>query len=250
MFVDRRTALGLIAAGAALPWPAGAQTVAEGVSVVRYPSGRASIAAVLFEPVGAATQGPMAGASVVLLHGSGGAQDDAHLFTEGAVGLTRRGYRCLMPNYYDATPNQTRSSEAARRQWRRAIMDGIAWMGAQPGLDPARVGAIGFSRGAGLVLDGALREGGPSAVVAIGGGGAPEPGDIRHRPPVLLLWSTGDAARADGGMQRLEARLRAAGVPVEAETFDSPDHRFDPAAGRVAFARIEAFLERTLARPA
>jgi dienelactone hydrolase len=187
---------------------------------------------------------------VVLLHGSGGAQDDAHLFTEPAVALTRLGYACLMPNYYDATPGQQRSSDAARRQWQRAIMDGIRWMGAQPGLDPARVGAVGFSRGAGLVMDGALRDGGPAAVVAIGGGGAPEPGDIRHRPPVLLLWSTGDAERSDGGLTRLEARLREGGVPVEAETFASPDHRFDPAAGRVAFARIETFFGRTLARRA
>lgn len=250
MTMDRRRVLGLAAGGLAMAGWTRPQGLPDGVSVVRYPSGRAGIDAVLFRPVGEAAGGPMAGASVVLLHGSGGAQDDAHLFTEPAVALTRLGYSCLMPNYYDATPGQQRSSDASRRQWRRAIMDGIAWMGTRPGADPRRVGAVGFSRGAGLVMDGALREGGPAAVVAIGGGSAPEARDIRHRPPVLLLWSTGDADRSDGGLQRLEARLRAADVPVEAETFASPDHRFEPDAGRVAFARIETFFARTLARPA
>lgn len=216
-------------------------------ALVRYDSGGALIDAVMFTPAdaGAAT-GAMAGMGVVLLHGSGGAQDDARIFTEGAMALASRGCRCLMPNYYDATPRQQRASAAARRQWRRAIMDGIAWMKTQPGVDAGRVGALGFSRGGGLVMDGALRFGGPAAVVGVAAAASTEPRDIRHRPPMLLIWSDDDPVVPAEAVRAWEGRLREAEVPVETARLDSPRHRFDAAEWRAIFTTAGAFFERAM----
>lgn len=235
-------------AGLAAAGPVGAAQLPPGVSLTRYPSGRGRISAVLFEPPAqAAASGPMAGMAVVLLHGSGGAQDDARIFTEGALSLAARGCACLMPNYYDATPRQQVSSPAARRQWQRAILDGIAWMGTQPGVDASRVGALGFSRGGGLVMDGALRLGGPAAVVGVAAAAATGARDIRHRPPTLLVWSDDDPVVPGAAVRAWEGRLREAGVPVETARLDSPRHRFDAAEWRAVFATAGAFFERTLA---
>lgn len=249
MTPDRRQLLigGLAATTAISPLGARAQDPAAlGISLVSYPSGTFPINGLLFSPVGEARQGRMAGAAVALLHGGGGAQDDVHIFTEGALGLAARGYHCLMPNYFDATPNQRRSTAVAARRWRQAILDGLRWLGQRPGLDPARVGAFGFSRGGSLGLDGVLEEGGASGFVGVASGGSLEPADIRHRPPVLFIYADGDPLVSARRVEERAATLAAADVPVETHRLVSPRHRFDPGEWRTVFDVAGRFLDRTL----
>ena len=238
---------GLAAATTAWPRSArGQDPAALGISLISYPSGTFPINGLLFSPVGEARRGPMAGAAVALLHGGGGAQDDVHIFTEGALALTARGYHCLMPNYFDATPNQRRSTAVAARRWRRAILDGLQWLGRQPGLDPARVGAFGFSRGGSLGLDGVLEEGGASAFVGVASGGSLDVADIRHRPPVLFVYADGDPLVSARRVEERAAFLAAAEVPVETHRLISPRHRFDPEEWRTVFGVAGRFFDRTL----
>ena len=246
--LTRRDLAGLAGGALFAPAPARAQAP-EGVEVVRYTSQDRPIAGLMFSPVGAAAQGPMAGAAAVLLHGSGGAQDDVHLFTEGALMLASRGYRVLLPNYYDATPREgAHSGPVSNRRWRQAILDGVAWIGTRPGVDPARVGALGFSRGGGLVMDGAVRFGGPAAVVGVASAANVEVAGIVHKPPMLLIWSDHDPVVGGARPRAWADTLRQAGVEVETAALDSPRHRFDDAEWRAIFGRTNAFFERTLGK--
>lgn len=250
MTPDRRQLLigGLAATTGVWPRLASAQDPAAlGISLVSYPSGSFPINGLLFSPVGEARRGPMAGAAVALLHGGGGAQDDVHIFTEGALSLTARGYHCLMPNYFDATPSQRRSSGVAARRWRGAILDGLGWLGKQPGIDAGRVGALGFSRGGSLGLDGVLEDGGAQAFVGVASGGSMEVADIRHRPPVLFIYADGDPLVSARRVRERAATLAAAEVPVETHELISPRHRFDPDEWRTVFDVAGRFFDRTLA---
>lgn len=249
MTPDRRQLVlgGLAATTGVWPRPAGAQDPAAlGISLVSYPSGPFPINGLLFSPVGEARRGPMAGAAVALLHGGGGAQDDVHIFTEGALSLTARGYHCLMPNYFDATPSQRRSTATAARRWRRAILDGLGWLGQQPGVDPGRVGALGFSRGGSLGLDGVLQEGGAQAFVGVASGGSLDVGDIRYRPPVLFIYADGDSLVSARRVRERAAVLASAQVPVETHELRSPRHRFNADEWRTVFDVAGRFLDRTL----
>jgi len=225
---------------------AGQDPAALGISLVSYPSGAFPINGLMFSPVGEARRGPMAGAAVALLHGGGGAQDDVHIFTEGALSLTARGYHCLMPNYFDATPSQRRSTAVAARRWRRAILDGLGWLGQQPGIDPGRVGALGFSRGGSLGLDGVLEDGGAQAFVGVASGGSLDIDNIRHRPPVLFIYANGDPLVPARRVRERAATLAAAEVPVETHELNSPRHRFDPDEWRTVFDVAGRFFDRTL----
>jgi dienelactone hydrolase len=250
MTPDRRQLLigGLAATTGSWPQRVRAQDPAAlGISLVSYPSGSFPINGLLFSPVGEARGGPMAGAGVALLHGGGGAQDDVHIFTEGALGLTAQGYHCLMPNYFDATPSQRRSTGVAARRWRKAILDGLGWLGGRPGVDPDRVGALGFSRGGSLGLDGVLEEGGAQAFVGVASGGSLDVADIRHRPPVLFIYADGDPLVSARRVEARAATLAAAAVPVETHELSSPRHRFDPDEWRSVFDVAGRFLDRTLA---
>ena len=249
MAPDRRQLLigGVGAAAAGWSRSAKAQDPAAlGISLVTYPSGSFPINGLLFSPAGDARRGPMAGAAVALLHGGGGAQDDVHIFTEGALSLTARGYHCLMPNYFDATPNQRRSTTVAARRWRKAILDGVAWLGGRPDVDAGRVGALGFSRGGSLGLDGVLMEGGAQAFVAVASGGSVDAGDIRYRPPVLMVYADGDPLVSARRVRARSEVLASADVPVETYELTSPRHRFDAAEWRTVFDEAGRFFDRTL----
>lgn len=222
-----------------------AQTSLDGIELVTYDSAWASINAVLFRPAPGAREGDLSGKGLVLLHGSGGAQDDVRLFTPGALALAARGCTCLMPNYYDATPGQRRSSEVAARRWRRAIRDGALWLANQPGLDSDGVAGLGFSRGAGLGLNVALADGGLSAFIAVAGGAVPE--RITHRPPVLMVFAEDDPVVPARRVRAAAASLREQGVSAQTQVLASRLHRFADEDWRSVFQLAGDFIQS--ARP-
>jgi pimeloyl-ACP methyl ester carboxylesterase len=116
------------------------------------------------------------GAAVILIHGYGGNRVD----TLGvAAMLARHGYGTLL---YDLRASG--ESEGDQRTWGWRDVDDVpvvvAYLRGREDVDPDRIGAIGFSRGAEIAIIAAARSGDIRAVVAEN----PYLPTIRDYPPV------------------------------------------------------------------
>ena len=109
-------------------------------------------------PVAAGERAP----AMLLLHGCGGVFDDrgrlASRYTEYAAWLNRRGVHVLVTD--SLTPRGERelctqrigTRSVTQAQRRGDVLDALQWLAAQPGVDGARIGLIGWSHGASAVL--------------------------------------------------------------------------------------------------
>lgn len=158
--------MGVIVAAPAVA--ARAQAPAEGVAVGSYASGDQSITVVLFTPP--APELPMAGTAILLLHGGGGAGLELQRWYEHAVRLAARGYVVAYPAWFGAAAQGGHGGRGESARQRQAVVDGLAWLASQTGVDPARVATVGFSRGGFAASDVAVTEAGVAAVVAIAAG--------------------------------------------------------------------------------
>lgn len=123
-------------------------------------------------------------------------------------------------------------ADGARRAG--AILAG--WIGerlARAGLDESALALVGFSQGAMLALEVALRlERPPAGVVAISGGllGADQlAAELRVRPPVLLIHGLLDQVVPADASRDAAGVLEANGVPVRLLLRPGLDHAIDPA---------------------
>ncbi len=156
-------------------------------------------------PVGATGRGP----GVVVVHGFAGSVPLVRGFADT---LARHGTTVVLLDLA--------GHGAARRPFDRAALDGdvrtaLAHLRERPGVDPARVGLLGHSMGAGAVLRRAAADPDVAATVAISTGG----GDAAGVRNLLVL---------AGGLE--QERIRAAGPALTG--LDRPDTTAgDPAAG-------------------
>ncbi|MFO1292586.1 MAG: dienelactone hydrolase family protein [Rubrivivax sp.] len=102
--------------------------------------------------------------ALVLLHGCGGLYDGrgrlAERYTELAAWLNARGVSALVLDSF--TPRGERSictqkigtRQVTQRERRRDALGALRWLAAQPGVDRARIGLLGWSNGGSTVLAG------------------------------------------------------------------------------------------------
>lgn len=104
------------------------------------------------------------GAAVLLVHGAGGSRDGARSHAEL---LARNGYGVLL---YDA---RGRGESGGRTDgmgwtWQSDVDAALAYLGSRPDVEPGRIGALGLSTGAEVVLEATARSERIRAVVADG----------------------------------------------------------------------------------
>ncbi len=109
-----------------------------------------------------AAKGPSPAPALVLLHGCGGLFDRqgqlAERYTELAQRLNTMGVHALVTD--SLTPRGERelctqrlgSRQVTMTQRRRDALGAVAWLAAQPGVDAARIGVLGWSNGGSTVL--------------------------------------------------------------------------------------------------
>lgn len=191
------------------------------------------------------------GPAVLLLYGSNGLAA-AQGYRQAAQLLATQGYHVFFPHYFDATGTKAANwsnREKDFRTWLAAVTDAITWAASQPGVDPERVGVVGFSLGAYLGLTaGALDERIDCVVDYFGG--LPElivPA-VKRMPPVLILHGDADRVVPVKEAERLESFLKSRKIPHETKIYGGQGHGFDAGTALDVAVRTADFLERWLRR--
>lgn len=245
--VSRRQGLGL-ALGASVVSVAGTgrtQGLPEGFLEGEFQSRGEPMPVVLAPPT---AEGPLTGAAIMMLHGSGGLGSEMPTFRAPAARWAAMGCAVVMPVYFSADRRAPATDPVA--WWNTAVADAARWMRGLPGVDPERQGVFGFSRGGYLAAEVAVRETGLKAVVGVASAGNVQPDDVVRQPQVLLIHASADPVVPPLRTRHWARVLRDKGVPVEVVTLPSPRHNFNDAEWARIFAEAERFFLQTLGRPA
>lgn len=197
--------------------------------------------------------------AVVVLHGCGGMGGIDGVL---ARDLPSHGVAAFYVDYFGLTPPPGRSGFCgaggllgkAFPIWQRIILDATNALKATPGIDPGRVGAVGWSLGGGLALLTAefgagsvpLRRSPFRALVVLSA--YDESSNAQVLPPTLVLsGGSGDAVPVSEALGLYRA-LRAAHVPAELHVYrhgnHSWKHRQRIAGERWTFAFLRRYLVR------
>ncbi|HYD27173.1 dienelactone hydrolase family protein [Brevundimonas sp.] len=196
------------------------------------------IRAHLYTPRGEAN-----GLGVVLLHGGTGFERNSILFDAHAIQLASRGYRVILPAYFDAAEPDRSRPTVTGRAWRQAALDAAGQLTSR-GVPAEGVALWGYSRGAGVGLDASTVEGsGVRRAVLVAGAGSVDGTLAGPDLSVLLLHARRDEAVPVRATLRLAGDLRDAGAAVEVGELAFSGHQYDLATWCDVFARTRRFLE-------
>jgi carboxymethylenebutenolidase len=129
-----------------------------------------------------------------------------------------------------------------------ALKAALGQLAAQPAVDAARIGAVGFCMGGSIVLTWACTDQRLAAIAPFYGA-APKPREaIRRLCPVVGSWPGRDFTTKTAGV--LGAGLTAAGIPHDLKVYPGAKHSFfndqwrayDPAAAADSWHRVLAFF--------
>ena len=230
---------------AAVAGPGRTQHLPEGFLEGEFLSRGEPMPVVLSPPT---AEGPLSGAAIMMLHGSGGLGADLPTFRAPAIRWAAMGCAVVMPVYFSADRRAPATDPV--HWWNTAVADAARWMQGLPGADPNRQGVIGYSRGGYLAAEVAVVETGIKAVVGVASAGNVKPDDIVRQPEVLLIHGSADPVVRPLRTHNWARVLREKGVPVEVITLSSPRHNFNDREWVRIFAEAERFLVHNLGRPA
>lgn len=226
-----------LAAALALALPPGAGGAAELTTrAVEYRQGDAVLEGWLaFDPAGPARR-----PGVIVVPNWMGVNAQAK---DSAQRLARLGFVALVADVYGKGVRPASAKEAGplagkykgdRPLLRARVLAALEELKRQPGVDPAKVVAIGYCFGGTTVLE-LARAGAPVAgVVSFHGGlGSPTPADARQiKGKVLALHGADDPFVPEAEVKGFEEEMRAAGVDWQLVKYGGAVHAFtDPDAG-------------------
>jgi dienelactone hydrolase len=208
-------------------------------SLISFESRGRPVRAYLYAP-----RGEPNGQGIVMLHGGTGFEMNSILFDAHAIQLASRGYRVILPAYFDADAPDPARRLVNARAWRQAALDAAAQLDGKAGVSPGRVALWGYSRGAGVALNAAtVPEGSVRSAVLVAGGGEVD-GSLADRDlSFLLMHARRDEAVPVRATLDLAAGLRQAGAMVEVQGLDFDGHQYDLPTWCAVMGRTRTFLE-------
>ena len=187
-------------------------------------------------------------AAVVVLHGCGGFGTLDHRL---AATLPSRGFATLYVDYFAQTPHGPKGFCGGRGRasdpfptWIQTARAAAAALARVPGIDPKRVGAVGWSLGGGVTIVASQVRPAPfRAIVLFSSCGF---GDVGSLPPTLVLsGGSHDAVPVDDAVG-LHQALVAAGVPTALHVYPNGTHDWPGRQFDAGLAWTIAFLKRYL----
>jgi len=184
------------------------------------------------------------GDGVVMLHGGTGFEMNAILFDAHAIQLASRGYRVILPAYFDASAPDQRRRLVNGRAWRLVALDAAAQLADRAATGPGRVALWGYSRGAGVAVNAATTpDSGVRSVILVAGGGSLGESPATDDLSVLLLHARRDEAVPVRATLELADSLREAGAGVQVQGLDFDGHQYDLPTWCAVMGRTRSFLE-------
>jgi dienelactone hydrolase len=187
-------------------------------------------------------------AAVVVLHGCGGFGTLDHKL---AAALPSRGFATLYVDYFALTPHGSKGFCGGRGRasdpfptWIRTAQDAAAALRRIPGIDPNRVGAVGWSLGGGVTIAAGQARPAPfDAIVLFSSFGF---GDVGSLPPTLVLSGGSHDAVPVADAVALHRELLAAHVPTELHVYPNGSHGWPGRQFDAGLAWTVAFLKKYL----
>lgn len=186
--------------------------------------------------------------AVLALYGSGGGVSG---MSEPASMLAVQGFAVFVLHYFDRTGSTYVSDKATIMRnfpaWGKTVWDAISQIEKHPGVDPERIGLLGFSLGAYLALSVASVDSRVRAVVEFFGGLPKEVRFFMQRLcPVLILHGEADQTVPVEEAYDLQRLLEKKGIPYEIKIYPDVGHAFDNETWRDAGVRSRRFLQTHL----
>jgi dienelactone hydrolase len=189
--------------------------------------------------------------AVILLHGSGGPMRGLDPFA-GQAALF--GAHVFVLHYFERTGHTWVSPSQIEQHfpaWLETLKDAVTFAGDQPGVDPLRIGLLGFSLGAYLALALATQDKRIAAVAEIVGGLAENfVSYAANLPPVLVLHGALDNTVPVERAHELERVLKQHRIPYQIKIYPDQGHVFQGLAQLDAMRRVAGFFRSYLMKAA
>ena len=202
---------------------------------------------ILFDCFAPATPG-LRFPAVIGLHGSGGGYSS---MAEPAGMLAAHGFAVYVLHYFDRTgTTEAHDKRVIFRHffaWMKTLWDAVSFVARQPGVDPERIGLLGFSLGAYLALSHAAIDSRIQAVAEFFGGLPREMKVFTRRLcPVLILHGEVDPTVPVEEAYHLQRVLEERKIPYEMQIYPGTGHQFRGETWQDAVQRTLVFLQRHL----
>jgi dienelactone hydrolase len=189
--------------------------------------------------------------AVILVHGSGGPLGGLDPFA-GQAALF--GVNVFVLHYFERTGHSWVSPHEIEQHfpaWLETLHDGVDFVSRQPGVDPNRIGLLGFSLGSYLSLALATQDSRIAAVAELFGG-LPEPftAEAAKLPPILILHGSQDRIVPVDRAHQLEQLLKEHRIPYEIQIYPDQGHVFQGLAQLDALRRVAGFFRKHLMKAA
>jgi carboxymethylenebutenolidase len=197
---------------------------------VSIPSGTESVRALLYQPAGSFAQTHGRHPGIIVIHEWWGLND---WVKQQAQQFAGQGYVALAVDLYRG--KVATDSETAHELMRglpqdrgvRFLTAAAAWLGQQPGVDPHRIGAIGWCMGGGYAAQLAVADPSLNAVV-INYGALPTDRSALDQIHAAVLGNFGglDQGITPDDVHAFAAAMQALGKPVDVKIYADAGHAF------------------------